>query len=138
MDLLEELIKKRKFYGTNTRLNVAAHDEKVVHFSGRVFLKDKIMSDVLRKGALFEEVQRQLPWVHQITVNKNLMCTPHKDRHVGTSMFCMFGDFEGGGGLFVDEPGGLRHITKKEPGTNSTASIHTGRRRGSRATDTPS
>ena len=111
--LLEDLMKKRKFAGTSTRLNVAANNETYIHKSGRAFLKEKVLSDVVRDGPIFEEVKKHHPWVEQLTLNKNLLCTPHKDRNEGTSLICFLGDFSGGGGLFVEEPDGTKHFTEK-------------------------
>ena len=41
------------------------------------------------------------------------MCTRHVDRNEGTSLICFLGDFEGGGGLFVETPEGTVHFTEK-------------------------
>ena len=112
-EMLEDLMRRRRFNGTSTRLNVAANNETYIHKNGRAFLKEKILSDVVREGAIFDEVKKHHPWVEQLTLNKNLLCTPHKDRNEGTSLICFLGDFEGGGGLFVEEPEGLRHCTDK-------------------------
>ena len=43
-ELLEELMTKRRFAGSQTRLNVARGKETVVHKGGREFLVDKINS----------------------------------------------------------------------------------------------
>ena len=59
--LLEELMKKRRFAGTSTRLNVASNSETYTHKSGRAFLKERVLSDVVRQGAIFEEVKNTTP-----------------------------------------------------------------------------
>ena len=43
-ELLEELMRKRRFNGTSTRLNVAANKETYIHRNGRAFLKEKVLS----------------------------------------------------------------------------------------------
>ena len=57
---------KRRFTGTSTRLNVAANNETYIHKNGRAFLKEKVLSDVVREGAIFDEVQKHHPWVEQL------------------------------------------------------------------------
>ena len=112
-ELLEELMKKRRFAGSSTRLNVASNSETYIHKNGRAFLKERVMSDVVRQGPIFAEVKKHHPWVEQLTLNRNLQCTRHIDRNEGTSLICFLGDFAGGGGLFVEEPDGVVHFRDK-------------------------
>ncbi len=79
-------MQKRRFNGTSTRLNVAANKETYIHKNGRAFLKEKVLSEVVREGAIVDEVKKHHPWVEQLTLNKNLVCTPHRDRNEGTSL----------------------------------------------------
>jgi hypothetical protein len=111
-ELLEALLKARTFRGTKIRTNVArgAPMEKLP--SGSVMLKDAVLSDSLKKGRLFNAVSKFHPWVEQLTLNKNLCCTRHTDKNEGTSLIAFFGDFTGGG-LFVEESEGVRHLTGK-------------------------
>ena len=70
---------------------------------------------------MFDAIVKHHPWVEQLTLNKNLKCTRHVDRNEGESLIAFFGDFTGGG-LFVETPEGLEHVTeKKEYGNNATA-----------------
>ena len=110
---LRELLEKRKFAGSHTRTNIARGAETWTHPGGRVLLKEKVLSDVVKKGKIFDLVQAQLPWVEQVTLNKNTLCTRHTDRNEGNSCIAFFGDFEGGG-LFVETPEGIRHLQDKE------------------------
>ena len=110
---LRALLEKRKFAGTRMRLNIARGAETWTHAGGRVFLKEKVLSDVVRKGKIFDLVQAQFPWCEQLTLNKNTLCTKHTDRNEGHSWICLLGDFEGGG-LFVETPEGVRHLQEKE------------------------
>ena len=120
--LLEELMKKRKFAGTSTRLNVAANKATYLHKNGRAFLKERVLSAVVRAGPIFQEVQKNHPWVEQLTLNKNLVCSRHVDRTEGTSLIGFMGDFDGGGGLFVETPDGVEHFTKNILGMKRTLS----------------
>ena len=98
-------MQKRRFNGTSTRLNVAHDKPTYIHKNGRAFLVDKVLSDVVREGAIFDEVRAQLgDWVEQFTLNKNLKCSKHTDRNDGETMIVLFGDFPEGGGLFVETP----------------------------------
>ena len=106
---LRELLEKRKWSGTHTRTNIARDAETWTHPGGRVFLKEKVMSDVVKKGKIFDLVTTQFPWAEQLTLNRNTLCTRHTDRNEGNSMIAFFGDFEGGG-LFVETPDGVRHL----------------------------
>ena len=115
MENLRELMMKRRFSGTYTRLNVAAGAETYFHKNGRAFLKEKVLSDVVRSGPIFDEVRAQLgDWVEQLTLNKNLKCSRHVDRNEGESSIVFFGDYPEGGGLFVETPVGVRHLQQKE------------------------
>ena len=60
-ELLEELMKKGRFAGSSTRLNVASNSETYIHKNGRAFLKERVMSDVVRQGPIFEEVKKTPP-----------------------------------------------------------------------------
>ena len=109
---LRALLEARRFSGSNTRTNIAKGAETWTHPGGRVLLKEKVLSDVTRKGKIFDIVKAQHPWVEQLTLNKNTMCTRHTDRNEGNSVIAFFGDFENGG-LFIEEPDGLRHVQEK-------------------------
>ena len=111
-DVLEALLRARKFRGSKLRTNVARGAPTERHSSGRVMLKDAVMSDVVKSGHLFNNVRKHHPWVEQLTLNKNLCCTRHTDRNEGTSLIAFFGDFTGGG-LFVEEPDGVKHLQGK-------------------------
>ena len=111
-EVLEALLRARKFRGSKLRTNVARGAPTERHSSGRVMLKDAVMSDVVKSGHLFNNVRKYHPWVEQLTLNKNLCCTRHTDRNEGTSLIAFFGDFTGGG-LFVEEPDGVKHLQGK-------------------------
>ena len=85
-DEIEALLKAHKFVGTTLRTNVASNHETVTASNGRVVLKKKIKSDIQREGPLIDAVRKHHPWVEQLTLNKNLKCTKHKDRNEGNSL----------------------------------------------------
>ena len=111
-EVLEGLLRARKFRGTKLRTNVARGAPTEKHPCGRVMLKDAVLSDVVKSGRLVNAVRKFHPWVEQLTLNKNLCCSRHTDRNEGTSLIAFFGDFTGGG-LFVEEPDGVKHLQGK-------------------------
>ena len=110
-ELLERL-QKRKWHGSSTRLNIAEGPETYIHKSGRKMLVTPVLTDVVKSGPISRLVQEQLPFVEQVTLNKNLKCTKHRDRNEGDSFICFLGDFERGG-LYVEEPTEVRHLLEK-------------------------
>ena len=60
-ELLTELMAKRRFAGSQMRLNVARGNPTFVHKGGREFLVDKINSDVVKAGPIFHEVAATTP-----------------------------------------------------------------------------
>jgi len=109
---IEGLLRKHRFIGTTLRTNVVANNETETLANGRVVLKKKIKSDIKKEGPLFDAVTKHQAWVEQITLNKNLKCTRHTDRNEGDSFIAFFVDYLGGG-LFVETPEGLQHLTEK-------------------------
>ena len=96
---IEELLKNKKISPSWTRRNVVENKEFRLLANGRKALPlDKpVLSEVKKKGKLFNAVVKHQPWVQQLTLNKNLKCARHVDRNKGLSLFAMFGDFSGGG-----------------------------------------
>ncbi len=68
---LEELMQKRRFNGTSTRLNVAANKETYIHKNGRAFLKEK--SSRMSSETARSLMEKHHPWVEQLTLNKDLV-----------------------------------------------------------------
>jgi hypothetical protein len=109
---IEEMLKTRNFAPSWTRLNVVENPEIRYMCNGRKALVEPVLSEVKKKGPLFRAVTKHQQWIQQITLNKNLKCARHVDRNKGVSYFAMFGDFTGGG-LFVETPEGVNHLTEK-------------------------
>ena len=62
-EYLLELMRKRKFQGTKLRTNVARGQPTEKHPSGRVMLKEAVLSDVVKSGRLVNAVRKYHPWV---------------------------------------------------------------------------
>ena len=90
---LLEMMQKRRWHGSATRLNVAGPDAATyVHKRGRKLLVEPVLSDVVKSGPIFRHVKAQLDFAEQVTLNKNLKCAKHKDRNEGFSYICFLGD----------------------------------------------
>ena len=98
MDLLLQVVQAHKVKATRRRVNVAEGAETVMYGKTR-WLKDPLQSESLTGGAVWEAARATLPdfpFSH-IQLNKDLVCTPHRDgRNQGESRILFLGDFEGG------------------------------------------
>ncbi len=97
MERLEELLKHRPVKVSRRRFNVAGPDAPVKEYTdkkrGQVFqvLVKGVRSEVVRDGPVFDAVREQLPWANRVTLNKNLVCKPHRDKtNKGTSCIAFF------------------------------------------------
>jgi len=92
MDRLERAVRRHVFVGSKTRTNItsAPRDDKG-------FLMEPVLSDVVRSGELFEAAKQMLPNFpfSMITVNKDLVCEPHRDRNGGPSAIVFLGRGDG-------------------------------------------
>ena len=96
---LEQLVSKRKFQGTSKRTNIT-DAPRYKHKNGSTFLVTRIMSDVVREGAIFDQCVKMLGWTpEQITF--------HVDRNKGQSAIAFVGEFTGGA-LLVQEGDSIR------------------------------
>ena len=84
----------------------------------RLFLKKRLLSDVVKEGAIFDLCKSKFPWCGQVTLNKNVQMKPHFDKNVGLSAICFFSPHETfrGGGLATEahhfvEPGVWHFLT---------------------------
>ena len=78
-EVLEALLRARKFRGSKLRTNVARGQPTEKHPSGRVMLKDAVLSDVVKSGRLVNAVKKHHPWVEQLTLNKKpLLHSSHR------------------------------------------------------------
>ena len=108
MDVLEELMSKRKWVKNCLRANVAQPEDIVVHGTFKVAM---IYSNVLKNRAkepeLYDAIKDIAPewWGEdtQITLNKDVMCKRHRDHaNKEHSWILWLGDFTGGALNFDD------------------------------------
>ena len=59
-EYLLELMRKRKFQGSKLRTNVARGQPTEKHPSGRVMLKEAVLSDVVKSGRIMNCVRKHL------------------------------------------------------------------------------
>ena len=67
---LMQLVIDRKFVGSGKRLNCAPDHLRRVVYNGQTFLKDRIMSDVVKEGPIFDLCKAMFPWLGQVTLTK--------------------------------------------------------------------
>ena len=107
MDLVEELLSKRKWRNDCLRANVAQPDDVRVYGKVKIAL---IKSNLLRKREkeqlLYDAIKEIAPewWGDetQIILNKDLTCKKHKDGNKEHSWIIFLGDFTGGALCFDD------------------------------------
>ena len=108
---LEQLVSSRKFCGTSKRTNIT-DAPRYKHTNGSTFLCERIMSDVVREGPIYNQCVKMLGWKpDQVALNKNIVTKPHVDRNKGQSAIAFVGQFEGGA-LLVQEDQGTRRFDK--------------------------
>ena len=76
---MEALIQSHKFVKNHIRINVATDDE-IVYYNKKPYLKKGIYSNTLRTGDLFSLVKSIYPNVNEICLNRDVQCSPHKDK----------------------------------------------------------
>ena len=56
------------------------------HKNGSTYLKERILSDVVREGPIYDQCVKMLGWEpDQVTLYKNIVTKPHVDRNDGES-----------------------------------------------------
>ena len=102
--LLMQLVMDRKFVGSGKRLNCAPDHVERIQYNGQTFLMQRIKSDVVKEGEIFDLCKSKFPWCEQVTLNKNVQMKPHFDKSVGISAICFFSPHETfrGGGLATE------------------------------------
>ena len=98
MEHLFAVVRAHKVKATRRRVNVAQGAETVMYGKTK-WLKEPLQSESLTEGVVWEAARATLPdfpFTH-IQLNKNLVCTPHRDgKNQGESRILFLGDFEGG------------------------------------------
>ena len=98
MEHLLEVVQAHKVKGTRRRVNIAREADTVLYGKSR-WLKAPLESENITSGPVMEAARATLPGFEfsHIQLNKNLMCTPHRDgMNRGESRILFLGDFEGG------------------------------------------
>ena len=89
---MEALIQSHKFVRNHIRINVA-HDDEIVYYNKKPYLKKGIYSNTLRTGDLFSLVKSIYPNVNEICLNRDVQCRPHKDKTNVTESHIIFWRF---------------------------------------------
>ena len=113
MDHFLAVVQAHKVKATRRRVNVAAGAETVLYGKTR-WLKEPLQSESITAGPVFEAARATLPDFEfsHIQLNKDLVCTPHRDgKNQGESRILFLGDFEGG--ELCVEGGGVHKETEK-------------------------
>ena len=109
MDDLLIFLENNTIYKTRVRANIVPKDQRYLPkgtdpSKGRCWLKSKesLRTYTVKEGKYFDACVKVLPdsWkqlCNAVTINKDLVCAPHRDRHNKTDSLILFlGDFEGG------------------------------------------
>ena len=108
---LERLVSTRRFNGSCMRTNIT-DAPRYRHKNGSTYLCERILSDVVKEGPIFNQCVKMLGWTpDQVTLNKNIVTKPHVDRNKGQSSIAFVGQFEGGA-LLVQEGDDTRKFDK--------------------------
>ena len=98
MEHLLEVVRAHKVKATRRRVNVSQGAETVLYGKTR-WLKEPLRSESITEGPVMDAARATLPdfeFTH-IQLNKNLVCSPHKDgRNRGESLILFLGEYTGG------------------------------------------
>ena len=101
MDQLESLLVQHRFIPSHVRTNLITSPDELKWYARSKFLRQPIFSNCVRSGPMLECVQKMLPGINELCLNKcdpARPMPPHKDgKNSSTqSYICLFGDFTGG------------------------------------------
>jgi hypothetical protein len=106
MEIVEEMLMKRKWAKDCLRANIAQDDRIIKRGSVKIALVESNLLNQKKEPALTEAIKAIAPeWFGdetQIILNRNVQCKKHVDKNNGYSYVCFFGDFEGGALCFED------------------------------------
>ena len=115
MEELKNLILKHKFTINKMRTNIS-NDVGFFGPKQKPFLIKGVYSNTVKAGKMLEIVQEMLPdaGITELCLNRNVVCSPHKDKsNFGPSFICFLGSFEGGA-LVLEES--KKDMRKKRSG----------------------
>ena len=97
MEALKELVFNHRFTINKMRTNI---NDDIGYFGPKKkpFLIKGVYSNTVKKGRMLEIVQEMLPdaGITELCLNKNVVCSPHKDKKKRAVICYFFGQFEGG------------------------------------------
>ena len=100
MEIVEEMLMKRKWAKDCLGANIAQGDRVVKRGSVRIALVESNLLNQNKERTLTEAIQAIAPeWIRdetQIILNRNVQSKRQVDKNNGYSYVCFFGDFEGG------------------------------------------
>jgi hypothetical protein len=105
MDIVEFLMKHRRWAKSCLRTNIAAPDQMAYRGKLKVVLMESEVvgqRDRLLKQAIQDIAPEWWDDETQITINRNVTCQKHRDGNNGHSYLLWLGDFTGGALLFED------------------------------------
>ena len=106
MEIVEEMLMKRKWAKDCLRANLAQDDRIIKRGSVKIALVESNLLNQKKEPALTEAIKVIAPeWFGdetQIILNRHVQCKKHVDKNNGYSYVCFFGDFEGGALCFED------------------------------------
>ena len=119
MERLISLVDKHKFWKNEFRTNLDTNPE---HWrqdrTGRKWIANQWApySNTLREGPILEHVQSMIPEINAVCLNRKRAESPPMSRHrdgknSGPSYVCLWGDYEGGGELCLED--GTVYSTKE-------------------------
>ena len=99
---LEALVLEHKWWPNKRRINIGG---EVRHYGEKrkCYLVKGVFSNPVKEGRILELVQSMLPDANitELCLNKNVECTPHKDKaNTGASYVLFLGEFTGGALVF--------------------------------------
>ena len=107
MELVEQLLRKRRWQNTCLRPNIAAPGD--IEVKGKIKVA-RVRSNVVRQDkepVLYKAIKEIAPewWGEEtkITVNQDVVCQRHKDGNSGHSWMLWLGDYTSGGQLHFDD-----------------------------------
>ena len=107
MEELIELVAQHKWTRNCRRLNLGGETKM---YGKRPYLVKGHYSNIVKSGPLLEAVQKMLPNITELCLNKDVVCPPHVDKgNYGDSYILFLGDFEGGALVFFN---GTRYESK--------------------------
>ena len=107
MELVQQLLRKRRWQNTCLRPNIAAPGD--IEVKGKIKVA-RVRSNVVRQDkepVLYKAIKEIAPewWGEEtnITVNQDVVCQRHKDGNSGHSWMLWLGDYTSGGQLHFDD-----------------------------------